>query len=67
LGDILKTTMMPENPDAKSPAGADIRYPMDGETGNMVLWTVPAHQGNKATVQAAVSEFWYVLEGPGEI
>ena len=29
--------------------------------------TVPAHQINKATVHATVSEFWYVLEGHGEI
>jgi mannose-6-phosphate isomerase-like protein (cupin superfamily) len=49
----MKTTTLPEQPDAKSPAGADIRFIMDGETG--------------ATVHATVSEFWYVLEGHGEI
>ena len=63
----MKTTMVPENPDAKSPAGADIRFLMDGETGNMIHSTVPPHQVNKATVHATVSEFWYVLEGRGEI
>ena len=63
----MKTTMLPEHPDAKSPAGADIRFIMDGETGNMIHSTVPAHQVNKATVHATVSEFWYVLEGHGEI
>jgi hypothetical protein len=30
----MKTTMLPEYPGAKSPAGADIRFLMDGETGN---------------------------------
>ena len=58
----MKTTMLPEYPDAKSPAGADIRFMMDGESGNMIHSTVPAHQVNRATVHATVSEFWYVLE-----
>src|SRR4026209_670754 len=63
----MKTTMLPEEPDAKSPAGADIRFLMDGKTGNMIHSTVPPHQINRATVHATVSEFWYVLEGHGEI
>lgn len=63
----MKTTKLPELTDAKSPAGADIRYLMDGDTGNMIHSTVPAGQINKATVHATVSEFWYVLEGQGEI
>jgi len=63
----MKTTMLPKEPDAKSPAGADIRFLIYGKTGNMIHSTVPAHQINKATVHATVSEFWYVLEGHGEI
>jgi mannose-6-phosphate isomerase-like protein (cupin superfamily) len=66
-GKIMKTTMLPEHPDAKTPAGADIRFIMDGETGNMIHRTVAPHQVSKATVHAMVSEFWYVLEGHGEI
>jgi mannose-6-phosphate isomerase-like protein (cupin superfamily) len=63
----MKTTNLPKDPDAKSPAGAEIRYLMDGKTGNMIHSTVPPHQINKATIHATVSEFWYVLEGQGEI
>jgi mannose-6-phosphate isomerase-like protein (cupin superfamily) len=63
----MKTTHLPEQADARSPAGAEIRYIMDGATGNMIHSTVPAHQVNRATVHATVSEFWYVLEGHGEI
>jgi len=63
----MKTTILPVVPDAKSPAGADIRFLMDGKTGNMIHSTVPPYQVNKATVHATVSEFWYVLEGQGEI
>ena len=63
----MKTTILPERPDAKSPAGADIRYLMDGVTGNMIHSTVPPHQVNKATVHATVSEFWYILDGHGQI
>lgn len=63
----LKTTPLPDSPDAKSPAGADIRFIMNGATGNMIHSTVPAFQTNQATVHATVSEFWYILEGHGEI
>jgi mannose-6-phosphate isomerase-like protein (cupin superfamily) len=63
----MKTTLLPEKPDAKSPAGAHIRFLMDGPTGNMIYSTVPPHQTNRATVHATVSEFWFVLEGHGEI
>jgi mannose-6-phosphate isomerase-like protein (cupin superfamily) len=63
----MKTTVLPELPDGKSPAGADIRFLLDGERGNMIHSTVPAQQVNRATIHATVSEFWYVLEGRGEI
>jgi mannose-6-phosphate isomerase-like protein (cupin superfamily) len=63
----MKTTRLPESPDAKSPAGADIRFIMDGRRGNMIHSTVPPHQTNRATVHSTVDEFWYVLEGRGEI
>ena len=63
----MKTTMLPEKSDRKSPAGADVRILMDGKTGGMIHSTVPPHQINKATVHTTVSEFWYVLEGHGEI
>ncbi|MDH5605409.1 MAG: cupin domain-containing protein [Anaerolineae bacterium] len=63
----MKTANLPELPDAKSPAGADIRFLINGETGNMIHSTVPARQVNRATVHATVSEFWYILEGHGEI
>ena len=63
----MKTTKLSDLPNAKSPAGADIRFLMDGETGNMIHGTVPPHQINKATVHATVSEFLYILEGYGEI
>ncbi len=63
----MKTIELPELPDAKSPAGAEIRYLVDGKTGNMIHSTVPPHQVNRATVHATVSEFWYVLKGHGEI
>lgn len=63
----MKTTFLPEKPDARSPAGAEIRYLMDGVTGNMIHSTVPPYQTNRATVHATVSEFWFILEGHGEI
>ena len=66
-GGKMKTTLLPEMPDAKSPAGADIRFLMYGETGNMIHSTVPVGQTNRAVVHATVNEFWYVLEGHGEI
>jgi mannose-6-phosphate isomerase-like protein (cupin superfamily) len=63
----MKTIKLPKQPDAKSPAGADIRFLIDGERGNMIHSTGPPRQVNRATVHATVSEFWYILEGQGEI
>jgi mannose-6-phosphate isomerase-like protein (cupin superfamily) len=63
----MKTTTLPEHPDTKSPAGSYVRTIMDGEMGVMTHCTVPPYQINKAIVHATVSEFWYVLEGRGEI
>ncbi|OQA18289.1 MAG: Cupin domain protein [Chloroflexi bacterium ADurb.Bin360] len=63
----MQSTTLPEQADAKSPAGADIRYLAHGPTGDMIHSTVPPYQINRATVHATVSEFWYVLEGHGEI
>ena len=40
---------------------------MDGTTGNMIHSTVPPGQINRATIHSTVSEFWYVLEGIGQI
>ena len=63
----MRQTTLPPIADAKSPAGADIRFIMEGTTGNMIHSTVPPGQINRATVHGTVSEFWYVLEGNGEI
>lgn len=63
----MKETLLPSTSDAKSPAGADIRFIMDGATGNMIHSTVPPGQINRATVHRTVNEFWYILEGSGEI
>lgn len=63
----MKQTTLPQLPEARSPAGADIRFLMDGAPGNMIHSTVPPGQINRATVHATVSEFWYVLGGVGEI
>ena len=63
----MQTRPFPETPGARSPAGAEIRYLMEGATGNMIHSTVPPGQVNHATVHATVSEFWHVLSGRGEI
>ncbi|MEO9648708.1 MAG: cupin domain-containing protein [Roseobacter sp.] len=63
----MKETTLPSRADAKSPAGADIRFIMDGTTGNMIHSTVPPGQVNRATIHKTISEFWYILEGEGEI
>jgi mannose-6-phosphate isomerase-like protein (cupin superfamily) len=63
----MKETSLPAQAHAKSPAGADIRFIMDGANGNMIHSTVPPGQTNRATIHATVSEFWYILDGKGEI
>lgn len=63
----MQTRPLPDEPDARSPAGAEIRHLVDGPNGNMIHSTVPPGQVNRATVHATVSEFWYILSGRGEI
>jgi mannose-6-phosphate isomerase-like protein (cupin superfamily) len=63
----MQTRAFPANPEARSPAGAEIRYLMGGDTGDMIHSTVPPGQVNRATVHATVSEFWHVLAGEGQI
>jgi len=63
----MKTSSFPLAPDGRSPAGAEIRLLMEGETGSMIHSTVPPGQVNRATVHATVSEFWHVLSGEGQI
>jgi mannose-6-phosphate isomerase-like protein (cupin superfamily) len=63
----IQTRSFPSTPDGRSPAGAEIRYLIEGETGNMIHSTVPPGQVNRATVHATVSEFWHVLSGEGQI
>ena len=63
----MQTRPFPSTPDARSPAGAEIRHLIEGETGGMIHSTVPPGQVNRATVHATVSEFWHVLSGEGQI
>jgi mannose-6-phosphate isomerase-like protein (cupin superfamily) len=63
----MQTRSFPANADARSPAGAEIRYLIEGDTGNMIHSTVPPGQVNRAAAHATVSEFWHVLSGVGQI
>ena len=63
----MQTRSFPSAPQGRSPAGAEIRYLLEDETGTMIHSTVPPGQVNRATVHATVSEFWHVLSGQGEI
>src|SRR4026209_274474 len=61
----MQTRSFPSTPDGRAPAGAEIRYLIEGETGSMIHSTVPPGQVNRATVHATVSEFWHVPSGEG--
>jgi mannose-6-phosphate isomerase-like protein (cupin superfamily) len=63
----MQTRPFPPAPVARSPAGAEVRLLIEGETGGMIHSTVPPGQINRATVHATVSEFWYILSGEGQI
>ena len=62
----MQTRPFPSTPDARSPAGAEIRYLIEDETGGMIHSTVPAGQVTRATVHATVNEIWHVLSGLGQ-
>lgn len=63
----MKTVPLPPQPDTNSPAGSEVRSLMEADTGTMIHCTVPPHQINKAIVHGTVHEFWYILDGHGEI
>ena len=63
----MQTRSFPSTVQGRSPAGAEIRYLIEGKTGNMIHSTVLPGQVNRATVHATVSEFWHVLSGEGRI
>jgi len=63
----MQARSFPATPTGRSPAGAEIRFLIEGETGTMIHSTVPPGQVNRATVHATVSEFWHVLSGEGQI
>lgn len=63
----MQTRAFPAAAEGRSPAGAEIRFLMEGTTGGMIHSTVPPGQVNRATVHATVSEFWYILSGAGRI
>jgi mannose-6-phosphate isomerase-like protein (cupin superfamily) len=63
----MQTRSIPATAEARSPAGAEVRYLIGGETGDMIHSTVPPGQINRATIHATVSEFWHVLSGEGQI
>ena len=63
----MQTRKIPSAPEARSPAGAEVRYLLGGETGDMIHSTVPPGQVNRAAIHATVSEFWHVLSGKGQI
>ena len=63
----MQTRSFPSTTHGRSPAGAEVRILIEGETGSMIHSTVPPDQVNRATVHATVSEFWHVLAGEGQI
>ena len=63
----MKETMLKPEPDARSPLGAAIQHIMDGPTGNVIHSTIKPGLTGKACYFSTVSEFWFILEGEGEI
>jgi mannose-6-phosphate isomerase-like protein (cupin superfamily) len=61
----MQTRSFPSTPDGRSPAGAEVRHLIEGETGGMIHCTVPPGQVNRATVHATVSEFLACALGRG--
>ena len=63
----MQNRPFPSVSDARSPAGAEIRFLMEGDRGNLIHATVAPGQVNRATVHATVSEIWHVVSGRGEL
>ncbi len=65
--DAMQCNNLPPDPQGTSPAGAHIRFLIEGPHGGMIHSTVPPGQINRAMQHKTVSEFWYVLEGHGQL
>ena len=63
----MQTRSFPAAPEARSPAGAEIRFLIGSDAGGIIHSTVPPGQVNRATVHATVSELWHVLSGEGQL
>ena len=55
----MQTRPFPSAPEARSPAGAEIRYRMGGTTGDMIHSTVPPGQVNRAAVRDEGTSYHY--------
>ena len=64
---MCRPAHFPPHPDARSPAGAEIRYLIEGEAGGMIHSTVPAGQVNRAAVHATVERVLGCLTGQGQL
>jgi len=63
----VKTTTVETAEQGRSPAGAYIRFLMDGPHANMIHSTVPPGLVSRACHFRTIDEFWYALSGEGEI
>lgn len=63
----MKTTVIPNNYQHVSPAGAEIRVLIDNSYGGIAHCTLKDKKISKAVQHKTVSEFWHVLSGKGSI
>jgi mannose-6-phosphate isomerase-like protein (cupin superfamily) len=58
---------LPSHPDTIAPDGSEIRYLVTGQNGQMVHCTMPAGTASRAIRHRTIEEYWYVIEGEGDI
>lgn len=63
----MKTELIPNDYQHRSPAGAEVRLLMNNHLGGMAHCTLKAGTISKAVRHKTVSEFWHVLSGEGAI
>jgi mannose-6-phosphate isomerase-like protein (cupin superfamily) len=67
LREKMQTTIIPEDYQHTSPAGAEVRLLMNNHLGGVAHCTLRKGTISKAVRHKTVSEFWYILSGKGAI
>jgi len=63
----MESAQLPREPTEVAPDGCDVRKLIAGRRVSLVHCTLPAGALSKAVMHQTIEEFWYCLEGRGQL